>query len=131
MKSLCCPKCRGKLESIIYQGIEVDRCRKCQGIWFDCLEAEQLRELQGSESLDVGNSIAESQSDRIPQQINCPRCHLKMMQILDLDQHALWYEKCQKCNGIWFDAGEFKKFKQNFQTKSVFDRARQVFRSKN
>jgi Zn-finger nucleic acid-binding protein len=53
-----------------------------------------------------------------------------MMQILDIDEYTLWYEKCPKCQGIWFDAGEFKKFKQNFLPKSVLDLTRQVFRPK-
>jgi Zn-finger nucleic acid-binding protein len=130
MKTITCPKCRGKLESIVYQKIEVDRCRDCGGIWFDSREAEQLKMLQGSEIVDNGNPAAGIQCDRSDKELNCPRCHAKMMQILDIDEYTLWYEKCPKCQGIWFDAGEFKKFKQNFLPKSVLDLTRQVFRPK-
>jgi Zn-finger nucleic acid-binding protein len=33
------------MESVSYQGVEVDRCAKCAGLWFDMLEAEDLKKL--------------------------------------------------------------------------------------
>jgi Zn-finger nucleic acid-binding protein len=127
MKPITCPKCRGKLESLVYQNIEIDRCSCCAGMWFDCLEAEQLRKHQGSEMVDVG-SCQGLPCDRSEKQLQCPRCHAKMMQMLDLDLYALWYEKCSKCQGIWLDAGEFKKFKQNFPKQDILKQTIQILR---
>jgi Zn-finger nucleic acid-binding protein len=39
----------------------------------------------------------------------------KMIRMVDIDQHCIWYEKCPACYGVWLDAGEFKNFKDNFQ----------------
>ncbi len=130
MNSITCPKCGGSLEQVIHKGIEVDRCLNCAGIWFDFLEAEQLKTIKGSESLDIGNPEIGSQFDRIDGEIYCPRCSEKMTRMLDIDQHSIWYEKCPECQGVWFDAGEFKKFKQNFQPRGWLHRARQMFRQK-
>jgi Zn-finger nucleic acid-binding protein len=38
-----CPKCSAAMGSVSYQGVEVDRCTKCAGLWLDMLEAEDLR----------------------------------------------------------------------------------------
>jgi Zn-finger nucleic acid-binding protein len=49
-----CPKCRAAIEKVDYQGIEVDRCTACEGIWFDSLEEEKMAALAGSEQVDTG-----------------------------------------------------------------------------
>ncbi len=37
-----CPKCGENLEEILFQGIMVDRCTGCQGVWLDPGELERL-----------------------------------------------------------------------------------------
>jgi ribosomal protein L37AE/L43A len=39
-----CPKCGADLKEERYQGIAIDRCTECKGIWFDAGEAESLLE---------------------------------------------------------------------------------------
>ncbi|ACK66510.1 hypothetical protein PCC8801_2502 [Rippkaea orientalis PCC 8801] len=128
MESLICPKCGGNLEQIIYQGIEVDRCCQCAGIWFDSLEAEQLKNRKGSETIDPGYVKKNSVSESLEEPINCPRCQVRMMKMLDFDQHPIWYEICLNCQGIWFDAGEFTQFKRNFKQPGLLVQAMKVLR---
>ena len=128
MNSTICPKCGGSLEPVVCAGIEVDRCLSCKGIWFDSLEAEQLKAIQGSESLDIGDPETGSQLDQLTRDIECPRCEVKMTRMVDIDLYCIWYETCPKCHGVWLDAGEFKKFKDNFKPKGFLGHIRQVFR---
>lgn len=128
MKSIICPKCRGRLEQVVYAGIEVDRCVCCKGIWFDSLEAEQLKAVKDSERLDIGDPETGTQMDTITEDVHCPRCGATLFPMMDMDRYSIWYEKCPKCHGVWLDAGEFKKFKDNFKPKGVLGRFRQVFR---
>ena len=51
-----CPKCRASMLPVTYQDITVDRCTSCQGIWFDLMEHRRLRDVEGSETIDVGSS---------------------------------------------------------------------------
>jgi hypothetical protein len=37
-----CPKCPGKLESYTFEGIPLDRCHECGGIWLDKGELEAI-----------------------------------------------------------------------------------------
>jgi len=106
-----CPKCEGILEPIVYSGVEVDRCTDCKGLWFDSLEAEELKKVQGSEQIDIGKPETGSDFNK-KGDINCPKCGTKMTKMVDLKQSHIWYEKCPVCYGTWFDAGEFKDFKE-------------------
>ena len=125
-----CPKCGGSLEQVVCAGIEVDRCLYCKGLWFDSLEAETLKAVKGSESLDIGDPNTGSQLDKITEDMDCPRCEHRMTRMVDIDQHCIWYEKCPVCHGVWLDAGEFKNFKDNFKHQGIFGQARKVFKRK-
>jgi len=50
-----CPKCHSEFKKIVYEGIEVERCTKCEGIWFDALEHKDLKTKKGSASIDTGD----------------------------------------------------------------------------
>src|SRR5258708_38973349 len=41
-----CPKCDGTLVEITHEGVQIDRCNKCGGIWLD---GEELRQLTSQE----------------------------------------------------------------------------------
>ncbi|HBB33265.1 MAG TPA: hypothetical protein DDZ80_16675 [Cyanobacteria bacterium UBA8803] len=126
MAKMKCPKCQGSLEAVVYSDIQVDRCTDCQGIWFDSMEAQHLKEIKGSEEIDTGDPQIGTKFDTIAD-INCPKCKTKMTKMVDLKQSHIWYEKCPVCYGIWFDAGEFKDYKEEGITdifKSIFSRER-------
>ncbi|MEM1370424.1 MAG: zf-TFIIB domain-containing protein [Cyanobacteria bacterium P01_H01_bin.15] len=125
--NLICPKCSGLLQSLTFEGVEVDRCRKCAGIWFDAQEADQLKNMQGSESLDIGDPALGEQYDHIAKPLRCPCCRQRLVKMLDMDKYSIWYESCPRCQGLWFDAGEFKKFKENFRQPSLQRLARRLF----
>ena len=111
MSQLNCTKCKGTLEKVVYASIEVDRCRECKGIYFDSLEAQELKKIKGSESIDVGDANTGKKFNE-NRDINCPTCKAKMTKMVDLKQPHIFYEKCPVCYGIWFDAGEFKDYKE-------------------
>ncbi len=37
-----CPKCGAPLVAVPYRGIELDKCSRCQGVWLDFGELEQV-----------------------------------------------------------------------------------------
>ena len=37
-----CPKCDGTLAELDHEGVRIDRCNKCNGVWLDAGELEQL-----------------------------------------------------------------------------------------
>ena len=37
-----CPKCDGTLDELTFDEVKIDRCNKCNGVWLDAGELEQL-----------------------------------------------------------------------------------------
>lgn len=105
-----CPKCASAMETVSYQSIEVDRCTKCAGLWFDMLEAEDLKNLGGSEVIDTGSKETGKEHNKI-RDIKCPKCAALMLRMVVNGQPHIWYESCPICYGAYFDAGEFRDFK--------------------
>lgn len=40
--SMNCPRCDGVLKTSTFEGVEIDTCDKCGGVWLDSGELEQL-----------------------------------------------------------------------------------------
>ncbi|HEY0407567.1 MAG TPA: zf-TFIIB domain-containing protein [Pyrinomonadaceae bacterium] len=36
--ALQCPKCAGALQPVMFEGVEIDACDKCGGVWLDANE---------------------------------------------------------------------------------------------
>jgi len=51
-----CPKCRADMEQINHEGVEIDRCTICQGLWFDAGEIEAVRDKQAAAAIDIGDA---------------------------------------------------------------------------
>jgi Zn-finger nucleic acid-binding protein len=92
-----------------FQGIEVDRCSACGGLWFDLLEHEDLKQLDGSETIDIGDAVKARLHDA-QAHVPCPRDQTNMIPMVDRSQPHIWFESCPVCHGAFFDAGEFKDF---------------------
>ncbi len=107
-----CPKCNAEMEKVTHENIEVDRCTECKGIWFDLLEAEKLKKLAGSEAVDNGDVATGEENDKIDR-IECPKCKTPMIRMSDVQQPHIHYESCTVCYGNYFDAGEFKDYKEH------------------
>lgn len=106
-RAMRCPKCGVGMEQIDFDGVEVDRCTACEGIWFDAGEAEQLRGKAAAAALDTGSAWTGRELNAVDQ-YRCPRCGGKMRRKIDARQQHIWYETCGECNGSFFDAGEFR-----------------------
>jgi Zn-finger nucleic acid-binding protein len=99
------------MTAVNFQDAQVERCDGCGGIFLESKEVTRLKAVKGSEAIDIGNAVAARKWNKV-EDINCPRCEVPMEKSTDVDQHHIWYEKCPNCNGLFFDAGEFRDFKK-------------------
>jgi PAT family beta-lactamase induction signal transducer AmpG len=102
-----CPKCRADMEQVDVEGIEVDRCTICNGIWFDAGEMDLLKNKQAAAAIDIGDAKTGKQSNAIDS-YQCPRCSGAMVKVVDPRQTHIWYETCSACHGSYLDAGELR-----------------------
>lgn len=102
-----CPKCRADMAPIDYDGVEVDRCEHCNGMWFDAGEIEELSNSAAAAALDTGD-------EQVGRELNaerhyeCPRCYGEMESVSDKRQPHIHFESCTTCHGSFLDAGEFR-----------------------
>jgi uncharacterized protein len=107
-----CPKCQARMEVVRFEDIEVDRCVRCGGLWFDALEYEELRRRAGSEAIDTGPTWQASMHD-VQGKVFCPVDGALMVRMVDAAHPNVGVESCPMCNGSFFDAGEFTEFKEH------------------
>jgi uncharacterized protein len=106
-----CPKCSGTLRSVKFQKTEIDRCEKCEGIWFDAMEQKDLRRMEGSEVIDPG-TVRDPALDA-KDMVRCPRDDNRMVRMADPGHPSVWLESCPVCGGVFLDAGEFRELKND------------------
>jgi uncharacterized protein len=111
--NLNCPKCHANLERVRLGTLEIERCTDCQGLWFDVLEWDDARAREDSERLD-GDDVTAIESrnlDRIV--VHCPKCRTTPLTRLEIPTHpGLHIDKCPRCYGAFFDAGEFLEYRE-------------------
>ena len=105
-----CPKCDGEFRQFKHQEVEIDRCTSCKGLWFDAFEHEELKALPGSEAIDAAPATAAARKGQGSGL--CPRCSVRMIDMVVASQPHIAYESCKVCHGVYFDAGEFRDFKE-------------------
>lgn len=106
-----CAKCHAAMEIVTFGGIDVDRCTQCKGLWFDAREHEKLKGMKGAEVIDTGSAATGRKNNDVPN-VRCPRCTTPMVRMVDAAQPHIWYETCSACGGVYFDAGEFRDYKE-------------------
>jgi Zn-finger nucleic acid-binding protein len=99
------------MDRVTHAGVEVDRCVRCKGIWFDNMEEERLKKIAGSEVIDTGDPEMGKRYNEVDR-IDCPIDHTPMVRMVDARQSHIWYESCPVCYGTFFDAGEFRDYKE-------------------
>lgn len=105
-----CPRCQTELQTRPTDGVEIDECPSCQGIWFD---NDELRRVKDETDNDLNWMDFElwKHEDRFriaAKPIDCPKCEVAMVAI-DYDETGVEIDFCTKCRGVWLDAGEFEK----------------------
>ena len=98
------------MEPVQICGIEIDRCTRCRGIWFDNQEQSLVKRARGSHKADTGHKAIGEHYNAI-RDIQCPRCNSPMQENeLKRGRMPIQIETCPKCQGAYFDAGEFRDF---------------------
>jgi Zn-finger nucleic acid-binding protein len=97
------------MATVEFEGVEVDRCKNCQGIWFDVGETDWLLGEDAAGAIDTGDPAVGKHTNQIVR-YRCPRCDGGMMRKTNSKGTQIQYEECTSCRGSFFDAGEFTDF---------------------
>lgn len=97
-----CPKCNEEsLWAFDYEGIEVDFCDTCKGIWLD--EGELASYVELSKDIpDLETAMETARETEMP----CPKCSGFLHELEYAEGAGIFIDRCNTCNGIFLDAGE-------------------------
>ncbi len=110
---LQCPKCKGEFDTrTVAEDISVQQCNNCHGLFVPPGTTKKLKDIWGPDTnVDTGSEKVGQRYDGIDD-IECPKCHIKMDKIEDLDQPHIWIENCAMCGSTFYDAGELTDLKE-------------------
>jgi Zn-finger nucleic acid-binding protein len=98
--------CPGELEAVQVGDVQVDRCPRCQGVWFDRRELRRVLDAYaagGPIPLSVPSEHVAGHDDKGG---SCPRCNVALEHSETLAAPNLYWDTCSKCGGAWLDGGE-------------------------
>ena len=124
-----CPKCKIELHEKTIQGIKVEECSKCEGIWFD---KDELRQVKDKTDADL--NWMDFEIWKHPEKFKagthkyqCSQCG-NTMSVLDYADTKVEIDYCAKCQSIWLDKNELEKIvnalEDDLLTKSMGDYVR-------
>lgn len=108
-----CPRCgQPPLETIKFEGQQVERCTRCSGLWCEIKDWQpaQLGPVPqfGREQAEVGSERAPDITYIAPSRLACPQC-VRPLDQLKIGEPALCtIDQCAACGGVWFDHSEWE-----------------------
>lgn len=103
-----CPKCQSaKLTEFKVEGVAVDRCGDCTGIWFDAVELSQLLAEDARQVAALTRGASDQSLDQ--KRGRCPRDGADLLRMFSAIDRDVVLDACADCHGIWLDGGEFAK----------------------
>ena len=108
-----CPACAAQLAALNVEGLIVDVCRGCGGIWFDNFELDKVDEAHES----LGQALLAFEFGGRPPVISnkraCPKCPgITMLQHRFSPDKPVMIDECPACGGVWLDGGELAEIRR-------------------
>lgn len=97
-----CPKCQGEMKEIdSSEGVTLDFCGSCHGLWFDLGEVADYFEL----SVDIPD-LDTTNATKTKTSLVCPKCKELLEELRYSALDRLLVDRCPGCGGIFLDKGE-------------------------
>ncbi len=114
-----CPKCVGKLQKKQAEGIEIDVCFVCEGIWFDSNELKEIlkRDSLNFKKIDLGREELDGkEAGELKEKLDnktgrCPVCN-KSKSLVKKKFKDVNVDICPIGHGLWLDGGEIHELRK-------------------
>jgi Zn-finger nucleic acid-binding protein len=101
---LNCPGCDYPLIVLEVEGVEIDHCLACGGVWLDAGELELL--LADAANKDELMRSLEADVQGKEKKVRCPICRKQLQKVDYGTGKKVRLDKCPNNDGLWFDRGE-------------------------
>ncbi|MHB8603649.1 MAG: TFIIB-type zinc ribbon-containing protein [Thermoplasmatota archaeon] len=113
---LNCPRDGALLARSEREGVLIDRCTTCGGMWLD---ATELSRVAHERELEKRATRVSSTAPKSP--FTCPRCNgeVRASYVGEVE-----VDTCTSCHGVWLDAGELEDARRTHETDRALDASR-------
>lgn len=103
-----CIRCKTKMRKVERDGVLVDRCPECGGIWLDSGELEMFEKGARHEDAVIMHQARKellAEAKRLVTLVGfCPKC--EKTRLHQVKKRGVEMDVCGHCGGIYFDEGE-------------------------
>jgi len=124
-----CPVDDFTLRQESYEGVTIDVCPHCSGVWLDAGELEAVQEAQASDFRDVptggldavraAEGMARSASET-PR--TCVECNSGLIQKEYAFASQVMIDNCPKGHGMWLDKNELSRLEMFYEDEQDLDK---------
>jgi len=101
-----CPRCYRILVEVLFEGLRVDACPGCGGIWFDEGELAQLAKAGAGALRRLDDQHADTGFYTRRPEARCPTCRKPLTPFSLPYAPEVTLDGCRECRGVWVDEGE-------------------------
>jgi hypothetical protein len=117
---ITCPRDAAAMTLEWYEGIEIDRCPRCGGVWLDKGELEVIQESRPDRPAPKDPRSGLSAADDMARQaslppVDCPICSATMLRGEYGMTSRIIVDSCPKGHGYWLDRGELEALERFFE----------------
>jgi Zn-finger nucleic acid-binding protein len=116
------------LDRATFEGLEVDLCPQCGGLWLDRGEITRAARLPQSEIDRLRALLTESNGTPVLGEsaplVPCPACEGELSEVMLGNVHV---DYCSTCHGIFLDRGELEEALTAARARDATATGRQVF----
>jgi uncharacterized protein len=126
---LACVKCTSVLDRAMFEGLEVDLCPTCGGLWLDRGEITRAARLPEEEINRLRTLLAAADHAGPPEPshpVPCPACQGRLFEVMLGNVHV---DYCAGCHGIFLDRGELEEALVAVRERDATATAGQVFQA--
>ncbi len=118
-----CPVDDFTLKTETYEGVTIDSCPHCGGIWLDAGELEAVQNAQDSDFRTVTTSAldqvrAAEDMGKAAQEgpRHCVECQTELVKKEYAYTSQVMIDQCPNGHGLWLDQGEMSRLEMFFET---------------
>ena len=105
-----CPRCQIELQPLRVDGLELDSCPSCRGLWFQAGELREAKDLAepGARWMDFDIWSDADHFSVGENSIACPNCG-KSLSTVTYGETKVQVDACGGCRGVWVDENELAR----------------------
>jgi len=129
-----CPHCRTALGELYYEGVPVQKCPYCEGVFAPSrkisrilIRRDKTFDAEVVRLAEVAIRERDKRVDSFYKQkplnawvLDCPQCGRKMRRQFFVYSYPVEIDRCVYCEGIWFDSHELEILQYIYENKEHF-----------